>query len=107
MEKIIRVENGVSILDAEVSKKIAEFEKKLKALKEQEDELKKAILEEMEKQGIVKLEDEINGLSINYIAETYRESFDSKKFRDEHPDMYDDYIRMTSVKSSIRIKVKG
>ena len=107
MEKIIRVENGVSILDAEVSKKIAEFEKKLKALKEQEEELKKAILEEMEKQGIVKLEDEINGLSINYIAPTYRESFDSKKFRDEHPDMYDDYIRMSPVKSSIRIKVKG
>ena len=107
MEKIIRVENGVSILDAEVSRKIAEFEKKLKALKEQEDELKQAILQEMEKQGIVKLEDETSGLSINYIAETYRESFDSKKFRDDHPDMYDDYIRMTSVKSSIRIKVKG
>ncbi len=107
MGKIIRVENGVSILDTEVSKKIAEFEKKLKALKEQEEELKQAILEEMEKQGIVKLEDEINGLSINYIAPTYRESFDGKKFRDEHPDMYDDYIRMTSVKSSIRIKVKG
>lgn len=107
MEKIIRVENGVSILDAEVSKKIAEFEKKLKALKEQEDELKQLILEEMEKQNIIKLEDETNGLSINYIAKTYRESFDGKKFKEDYPDMYDDYIKMSPVKSSIRIKVKG
>ena len=107
MEKIIRVENGVSILDAEVSKKIAEFEKKLKALKEQEDELKQAILEEMEKQGIIKLEDETSGLTINYIAKTYRESFDGKKFKEDYPDMYDDYIKMSPVKSSIRIKVKG
>lgn len=107
MNEIIRVENGVSILDAEVSKKIAEFEKKLKALKEQEDELKQAILEEMEKQGIIKLEDETSGLTINYIAKTYRESFDGKKFKEDYPDMYDDYIKMSPVKSSIRIKVKG
>ena len=107
MEKIIRVENGVSILDAEVSKKIAEFEKKLKALKEQEDELKQAILEEMEKQNIIKLEDETSGLTINYIAKSYRETFDSKKFREDYPEKYDDYIRMSPVKSSIRIKVKG
>ena len=107
MNKIIRVESGVSILDAEVSRRIAEFEKQLKALKEQEDELKQLILEEMEKQGIIKLEDETSGLSINYIAKTYRESFDGKKFKEEHPDMYDDYIKMSPVKSSIRIKVKG
>jgi hypothetical protein len=104
---LIKRENGISILDAEVSKKIAKFERQLKAIKEQEEKLKTAILEEMEKQGIVKLEDETSGLTINYITKTYRENFDSKKFRKDHPEMYDEYIKMSTVKSSIRIKIEG
>jgi hypothetical protein len=61
----------------------------------------------MEKQGIIKLEDETNGLSINYIAKGYKENFDKKKFREDHPDKYDDYIKMSPVKAYIKIKVKG
>ena len=106
MSKLIRMENGLAILDAGVSNTIVEFERQLKAIKEQEEELKKAILTEMENNGIVKFEDETNGLSITYVAETSRETFDSKKFRADNPDMYDEYIRFTPVKSSIRIKVK-
>lgn len=104
--ELIKRENGITILDAETSGKIAEFERQLKAIKEQEEQIKKAILEEMESKGIIKLEDEINGISITYVAETTRETFDSKKFRADNPDMYDSYIRMSPVKSSIRIKVK-
>ena len=46
--ELIRVEDGLEILDPEVSKTIAEFERQIKSIKEQEDNLKKAILEEME-----------------------------------------------------------
>ena len=106
MNEIIRMENGITVLDAETSGKIAEFERQLKAIKEQEEELKKAILEEMESKGIIKVYDEINGISITYVAESYRETFDSKLFRKEHPDVYDEFIRMSPVKSSIRIKIK-
>ena len=106
MNEIIRMENGITVLDAETSGKIAEFERQLKAIKEQEEQIKKAILEEMESKGIIKVEDEINGISISYVAESYRETFDSKKFKADNPDMYDSYIRMSSVKPSIRIKVK-
>lgn len=106
MAELIRMENGVSILDIETSNKIAEFERQLKAVKDAEEELKKAILHEMETKGIVKLEDEVNGLTITYIAETHRETFDSKKFKVDNPDMYDEYIRMSPVKPSIRIKLR-
>lgn len=104
--ELIKRENGISILDAETSEKIALFERQLKVIKEQEELLKKAILEEMESKGIIKLEDEINGISITYVAETTRESFDSKKFKKENPDVYDEYVKLSPVKSSIRIKVK-
>lgn len=102
--ELIKYENDIAILDIETSAKIAEFERQAKAIKEQEDKLKKAILEEMESKNIIKLE--TDDLMINYIASTDRETFDSKAFRQDHEDLYDDYVKMTPVKSSIRIKVK-
>lgn len=102
--ELIRVEDGLEVLDPEVSKTIAKFEKQIKAIKEQEDNLKKAILEEMEQRQIVKIE--TPDLLISYVAPTDRKTFDSKSFREEHQELYDDYVKMTPVKSSIRIKVK-
>ena len=52
--ELIRVENGLNILEEETSKKIAEFERQLKDIKAKEDELKQAILEEMESKNLSK-----------------------------------------------------
>ena len=102
-ELIIKNENGL-ILNPEVSKQIAEFEKQAKVIKEAEDNLKALILAEMEKNNIVKLE--TSELAITYIAETYRESFDSKTLKADDESTYNKYIKISPVKSSIRIKVK-
>ena len=91
-------------LNTNVSKQILEFEKQMKFLKEKEDELKKKILEEMETKNIIKLETE--ELIISYITPTSKEVFDSKLFREEHSDLYDDYVKLSQVKSSVRIKVR-
>ena len=102
--ELIKIENDIALLDIETSAKIAEFERQAKAIKEQEDELKKAILEEMESKNIIKLE--TDDLMISYVSTTDRETFDSKAFREDHADLYDEYVKMTPAKSSIRIKVK-
>lgn len=102
--ELIKVENDLTLLDPEVSNKIAEFERKIKELKEQEDRLKENILKEMEAKNIIKVESD--DLMISYIAPTDRETLDSKRLKAEHQDLYDEYIKMTPVKSSIRIKVK-
>lgn len=102
--ELIKLENEIAILDPLVSEKVADFEKKIKMLKEEEDKLKEAILKEMEENQIIKLDTE--DLLISYIAPTDRETFDSKTFKAEHGDLYDEYVKMTPVKSSIRIKVK-
>lgn len=101
---LIKIENETALLNADVSKKIADFEKQLKAIKEQEDILKQEILGEMEAKGIIKIE--TDDLMISYVASSDRETFDSKAFKEEHQDLYDDYVKMTPVKSSIRIKTK-
>ena len=105
MENLIIIENGTSLLDVAVSNKIAEFERAMKEIKEQEEALKEAIKAEMEARGILKIEDATNGMTISYIAPTYRETFDSKKFKAEKPDMYDEYVKISPVKSSIKIKL--
>ena len=105
MTELIKIENGISILDMETSNKIAEFERQIKIIKEAEDALVELIKAEMEAKGILKVKDETNGMAITYIAPTHRETFDSKKFRAENPDMYDEYVKLSPVKASIRIKL--
>lgn len=104
MNDLITIKDGNALLDVETSAKIAEFERKMKEIKEAEDALKQGILKEMEQKGILKVETE--EMTISYIAPTDRETFDSKRFKFDHPDMFDEYVKLTPVKSSVRIKVK-
>lgn len=101
MEELISLDGS---LLPEVAKNIAEFEKQVKALKEKEDALKKAILSEMETKGLIKVETE--DLTITYVAETTRESLDTKALREELPAIYDTYAKISPVKASLRIKTK-
>ena len=105
MKDLIKIENGTSLLDMDASNKIAEFERQIMLIKEAEDALKEVIKAEMEAKGILKVMDETNGMTITYIAPTSREMFDSKKFKADKPDIYDEYVKFTPVKSSIRIKI--
>ena len=104
MNELITINNGEAFLSVEMASKIAEFEKAMKTIKEQEDALKTAILEEMEAKGILKID--MGDLLISYVAPADREVFDSKALQKDDPDLYDAYIKMTPVKSSIRIKVR-
>lgn len=104
MSELIKVDNGTVLLNEDVAKKIAEFELQMKYYKAQEDELKAAILAEMEAKNIIKLDNDF--LTISYVAGSDRETLNSKQLRAELPDIYDAYVEIKPVKSSIRIKVK-
>ena len=104
MNELITIEHGTPILNADTANKIANFESAMKELKAKEDELKKAILAEMEQKNIVKIDGE--KVAITYIAPTDRETLDSKSLRADLPEIYDTYVKMSKVKSSIRIKLK-
>lgn len=105
MNDLITYTGGMPVLSADVSRKISEFEATIKRAKEKEEQLKDAILVEMEQKRIIKLD--CDDLTITYVAASDRETFDSKNFRKSHPDLYDEYVRITTVKPSVRIKVKS
>ena len=103
-QELILIENGEPVLRAEISSKIAEWERMVKSIEEQEKALRSEILAEMEDKGIIQIK--TDELIISYVAPTDRERFDSKTFRAENPLIYDEYVTMSPVKSSIRIKVR-
>ena len=104
MDKLIKIELGTPLLDTKVSSKLAEFERMAKDIKTKQDELKRKILIEMEEQGILKIE--TDELTITYVAPTSRETFDSKALRKDKPDLYDEYVRLSTISASVRMKVK-
>lgn len=103
--ELIKVNGDAAILDVETAKNIADFEKMAKEIKAKEDELKKAILEEMQDKGLIKLE--TDQLVISFVSGTTRETLNTKSLKEELPDIYDTYIEIKPVKPSIRIKLKG
>lgn len=102
MANIVKIENGE--LSQESKKWLIALEKQRKLINDEYDNFKTELLKAMEENGVVKIENE--DLIISYIASGEKETFDSKSFKKDHSEMYDQYVKFTPVKSSIRIKVK-
>lgn len=104
MSDLITQKEGIAILDPETSRRIADFERKMKEIQRVEDEIRRVILEEMQEKKISKIE--TDELLITYTATTDRQTFDTKAFRKDQPDLYDEYIKISPVKESIKIRLK-
>ena len=102
-ELIVRTESG-AMLTADTEEKITALLKAADMIKEEVDNLKAAIMSEMEKKNIIKIDTEV--LTVTYVAPTDRETLDSKAIKAELPDIYDTYCKLSPVKASLRVKVK-
>lgn len=104
MKSMVKLENGEYGLVSDAINTIVEIEKQIKDLKALQDGYKENLLKEMEENNVLKVDTE--ELSISYVAPSTRETLDSKKLKEDLPDIYDLYVKFTDVKSSLRIKVK-
>ena len=102
--ELIKVENEIVLASDQLINEALEIKYLEEKLKAKKDNLTLSLLEEMKAKDIKKIE--TPDVIISYIDETERETFDSKKFKEENPDMYDEYVKFTPVKASIRIKAK-
>ena len=108
MNELITIVNDKALLDSEMVQSLILVEKQIKELKEIQDTYKKTIKEAMENKNIIKLLDDITGLSITYIsAQNNLEKFNKEKFQGENPELYDQYVTMDGKKSAyITVKIK-
>ena len=76
----------------------------IKRMEKDLEERKEWLKQQMELRGIEKFDNEF--ITITYIKPGTKESFDSKAFKQAHPDLYGQFIKVSDVKPSIRIKTK-
>lgn len=100
---IVKKEDNYQLSNTIISElKMIEEEKK--ELIKKERTIREKLLKEMEDKNILKLENE--DISITYKAPTERETFRTKDFKNDLPDLYDTYVEFTPVKGSLLIKIK-
>lgn len=79
--------------------------KKTKVLKEQQKEYRELLYQKMEENDIKKID--TGDLVITRVLPTTRLSVDSTRLKKEKPDIYEQYLKESTIKGSIRIKEKG
>ena len=103
MEELVKIENGEITVAEELVNKIIEFNKTKKEMEYQEKLLKDGLMEAMNNLGIKKFI--INGLSATIKDGSTRTTIDSKRLKEECPDIYEAYSKTSEVKSSITLSV--
>ena len=100
---IVKKEDNYQLADI-ITSELKMIDEEKRELKRKEDAIREALIKEMEDKGIIKISDE--NISITYKAPTERETFRTKDFKKDLPDLYDTYVEFTPVKSSLLIKIK-
>jgi regulator of replication initiation timing len=94
----------IAKVEQSISEQVAEFQTKLATLRQKDTELRAKIKEAMEANNVKKFENEF--VSLTYVAPTTRKTFDSKKFQEVEPEIYNKYLKESKVSSSLRLKIK-
>ena len=100
---IVKKEDNYQLTDTIISE-LRLIDEEEKELKEKKEKIREILLKEMEDKNILKLENE--NISITRKEPTERETFRTKDFKKDLPDLYDAYVEFTPVKGSLVIKVK-
>lgn len=100
---IVKKEDNYQLADI-ITSELKMIEEEKKELIKEERTIREKLLKEMEEKNILKLESE--NISITYKAPTEKETFRTKDFKKDLPDLYDTYVEFTPVKGSLVIKVK-
>lgn len=92
------------IIQPQVIEKFVFFEKQAKEAKEMLEKLHEVIREAMEEHGVKALD--LDKVKITYIDKKVQKRFDSARFKEEQPDVYEMYQRETEAKASIRVTIR-
>lgn len=104
MNELIKIENNEIVINKEWIEKYKEFKKIQLEMDLKEKEFKQELKEAMEKVG--KSNIILDGFSASIRKASSRTTLDSKKLKEELPDIYDLYSVTSETASSITLKVE-
>ena len=105
--EVIDYENNlkeITEVEAQINTLVADHKVRLEKLQERDRNLRDELKEAMKREGIKKYDSEY--LTLTYIAESNRTSIDTKKLKEEKPELWNEYSKTTPVADSVRIKIK-
>ena len=103
MTNLVEVKNNEIILNNDFIESYKEFQKIKLNMELREKEFKQELKEAMESLG--KKDLILDGFSANIRKGSTRTTLDSRRLKEELPDVYHEYSKTTETKSSIMIKV--
>ncbi len=103
MNEIVKIENGEIVVAEETINQIIEFNKLKKEVEYQEKVLKEGLMKAMSEKGLKKFI--VNGLSATIRDVTTKKVLDTKRLKEECPDIYEAYSKISEVKASIVLAV--
>ena len=87
----------------EVEKKLTAIAAAKKLLEDEETKLKSEMIQAFESHPDAQKTINFGAVSVTYSKPGTRTSFDSEKFQQDHPDLYAQYVKTSTTKSSVRI----
>lgn len=81
------------------------LEEQIKALEEQEEQIKAEVIAEMKANAVKTYESD--SIRVTFKSESVKNSFDSKKFAEAEPELYKNYLKTSKIKESLTIKLKN
>ena len=100
--KLMIVNNNELELTKDGIKFIKKMQKAKIELAKMEQQLKNMFQEQMELNGIKKYTSPDGTFKARYIEETTTIRFNNKKFKEEHKDLYDEYLTTSTKKAYVR-----
>ena len=104
MNELVKIENNEFVIDNDFIEKYRNFKKLQLEMELMEKDLKAKLKDAMEMLGKDKVI--LNGFSAKIKAGYTTQRFDSARFKKECPDIYDEYVKESSVSSSITLDVE-
>lgn len=104
MNELVKIENNDIVIDSDFIEKYRNFKKLQLEMELMEKDLKAKLKDAMEMLGKDKVI--VNGFSAKIKAGYTTSRFDSARFKKECPDIYNEYVKESSVSSSITLEVE-
>lgn len=88
----------------DVQNALADILRSEKAIVERKKKLIETLHEFMEKEAITQIKSDV--YTISYIGPTTRKSLDSASLKKDHPEIYEQYLKESNVKSTVKVTLK-
>ena len=103
MKELVIVKGNEIEVQKEAIKKLKEFQIAKAKMDLMEKELKQGLLSAMEQLGKTDLI--LDGIAVKYKKPYTKKTFDSKKFKEDLPDVYETYMKESTVSGSVSITI--